>query len=65
MVKKLESALPTVCRNLVAYHQCFAIKPLSASLPSLCHGSPCGFVLKTTGKPGHAFAFSGMVQKFL
>jgi hypothetical protein len=66
MMIKLEAARPVLCRGLMAY-RCYslAIKPLSAPLPSLCHATPCGSVLRSAGKFGHALALSGMFQKFL
>jgi hypothetical protein len=65
MMRPTVGTLPMLRRGIVAYRQVFALRPISTALPSLCHASPCGFVLRTVRGPRHAFALSGMFQKFL
>jgi hypothetical protein len=50
---------------MVVCRRSFALKPLSAPLPSLCHAGPSGFVLRIVRKPSRALALSGMLQEFL
>lgn len=60
-----ERAWPVLYRRMVTCRRGFALKPLSAPLPSLCHASPSGFVLRIVRKPSRTFALSGMLQEFL
>jgi hypothetical protein len=47
------------------YRRRFALKPFGAPLPSLCHAGPSGLVVRIMSVLGHAFALSGMFQKFI
>ena len=65
MMCPLKGVGSALCRLVVGCRQGLALRQFRASLPSLCHKSPCGFVLRTGGKFSHEFALSGVFQKLL